>query len=205
MFDERDDSTGEASAIVSESLARKFFGSADPLERRIRLTAEDGSGPWLSVVGVVKDVRKTFSDTLYPDIYRPFAQEPRAYVALMCADVHASHAAGIGVRAAVMAENEALALSDVEPMSAVIASRRAQAGMLALFVGGVGVLALIVTTAGLYAVVGYLVRLRRREFAVRIALGAEAGRIIRAVLEQARWMVVAGIVAGIALALGPAG
>jgi putative ABC transport system permease protein len=202
MFDERDDSTGEASAIVSESLARKFFGSADPLERRIRLTAEDGSGPWLSVVGVVKDVRKTFSDTLYPDIYRPFAQEPRAYVALMVRTSTLPMLQERGVRAAVMAENEALALSDVEPMSAVIASRRAQAGMLALFVGGVGVLALIVTTAGLYAVVGYLVRLRRREFAVRIALGAEAGRIIRAVLEQARWMVVAGIVAGIALALG---
>jgi predicted permease len=201
LFDARDDSTTGAAVIVSQSLARRLFGAAEPIQRRVRLATPDGSAPWLTVVGVVKEVRKTFSDTLYPDLYRPFTQQPRAYVALMVRSSTPPLLQERGVREALMAENEALALSDVEPMSVVVAARRGQAGMLAYFVGGVGILALIVTASGLYAVVGYLVRLRRREFAVRMALGAEARRIVGAVLHQARWMVLGGLVAGLAMSL----
>lgn len=201
LFDSRDDSTGVMAAVVSQVLARRFFGEGDPVGRRVRMATADSSAPWLTIVGVVRDVRKTYSDSLFPDLYRPFAQQPRAYMALMVRSSTPPMLQERGVREALMAEDDALALSDVEPMSVVVAARRGQAGMLALFVGGVGLLALAVTLAGLYAVIGYLVRLRRREFAVRMALGAQAHRIVTAVLGQARIMVLAGMLIGLGLAL----
>jgi hypothetical protein len=200
VFDDRDDATSLPVAIVSRALAASLWGTDDVLGKRVRPVTADGAAPWLTVVGVTSDVRKTYSDSLFPDLYRPFAQDPRAYFALM---VRAAGPLGVerGVRDAVSAEDPTLALADVEPMAVVVAARRGQTGMLAGFVGGVATVALGLTIAGLYAVVSYLVRTRRRELAVRLALGARTSGIVGAVLAEARSMIVAGLVLGVALAL----
>lgn len=200
-FEPGDDSTSAQAAIVSEDLARRFWGPEDPLGRRVRRVTPDGDAPWLTVVGVVRDVRKTYSDTLHPDLYRPFSQDPRAYFALMVGVTGPPLSLARPVQEAVSALDPGLALADVEPLGAVIAARRSQTGMLATFVGGIGLLAFGLAVAGLYAVVAYLVRLRRREFAVRVALGAPVRQVVSAVLAESRGMIAIGVVGGVSLAL----
>jgi ABC-type antimicrobial peptide transport system permease subunit len=145
---------------------------------------------------VVRDVRKTYSDSLYPDLYQPFAQGPRAYAAVMVRTGSDPGGFEDPVRRAVMAEESTLALSDLEPMSELLRARRGRAAILAGMVGGIALLAFGLTLVGLYAVVAHLGRLRRREYAVRTALGAQPGTIVREVLREARGMLGLGIVLG---------
>lgn len=145
---------------------------------------------------MVRDVRKTYSDSLYPDVYQAFDQALRAYAALMVRTVSNPGGLADAVRRAVMAEEETLALSDLEPMTELLQARRGRAAILAGIVGGIAVLAFVLTIVGLYSVVSYLGRLRRREYAVRTALGARPSAIVRAVLGEAWGMLGLGLLLG---------
>jgi hypothetical protein len=200
-FDRRDQSGAPPSAIVSETLARRLWGEpAAAVGRRVRLASAATPGPWLTVVGASGDVRKTYSDSLYPDLYRPFDPAPRAYNAIMVQAAGDPAALEGPVRRAVAAGDESLAISDVESMATLLRARRGRSGIMTSFVGVVAVLSLGLTVFGLYAVVSYLVHLRRREFALRIALGARPAQIVRAVFGEARAMVLVGLGSGLALA-----
>ncbi|HEX9894374.1 MAG TPA: ABC transporter permease, partial [Gemmatimonadales bacterium] len=205
LFDQRDLPDGEPVTVVSRALATRLWSTGDAVGRRLRLGNVDSPGPWLTVIGVVGEVRKTYSDSLYPDLYRPFAQAPRAYAALLVRTGGDPLPLQDQIRLAVAAEDESLALSDVEPMRSLLSARRGRPGILAAFVGGVAVVAFGLTIFGLHAVVGYLVRLRRREFAVRVALGAKPGQIVYAVLAEARPMLGLGLAGGVALAWATVG
>jgi putative ABC transport system permease protein len=195
LFDQRDDPGASPSAVVSQALADRLWPDGQAIGKRLR-QAGRAQEPWLTVVGVVRDVRKTYSDSLYPDVYQAFAQAPRAYAALMVRTM--AHPGGLGdaVRRAVMAEEESLALSDLEPMTELLKARRGRAAILAGIVGGIAVLAFVLTIVGLYSVVSYLGRLRQREYAVRTALGARPSAIVRAVLGEAWGMLGLGLLLG---------
>ena len=205
VFDQRDLAEAEPVAVVSEALSRRFWGSADASGRRLRLVNGETPGPWLTVVGVTKDVRKTYGDSLLPDVYRPFEQAPRAYTAVLVRTRSDPASLERPIREAVARDAESLALSDVEPMALLLRSHRGPAQVLAIFVGGIALLAFGLTVLGLAAVVGYLVRLRRREFAVRVALGASPRQIVRAVFGEARGMLGVGLALGTVLAWAATG
>jgi predicted permease len=199
LFDGRDTPESWAAAIVSETLARRFWPAEPALGKRVR-RAGRGPEPWLTVVGVVRDIRKTYSDSLYPDLYQPLDQAPRAYAALMVRTAGDPAALEDVVRRAVMAEEATLALSDLEPMSDLLRARRGRTTILAGTVGAIALLAFGLTVVGLYAVVAYLGRLRRREYAIRIALGAQPSALAGQVFSEARGMLGFGILLGACLA-----
>lgn len=194
-FDDRDGEGTLPVAVVSETLARQIAGPGDPLGRRIRIAAGN-EPPWLTIVGVTGDVRKTYSDSLYPDVYRPLAQAPRGYLALMIRTDGNPASLAEPVRRAVAGIETSLSLSEVEPMSAVLTSRRGRTVILATAVTAMAALAVGLTGFGLYAVLGYLVRLRHKELAVRQALGATGSQLLGVLLgDLAR-------IGGAGLALG---
>jgi predicted permease len=205
LFQDQDDAEHEPVAVISRALARRLWPDASAIGRRLRSGPVEDDQPWLRVVGVVGEIRKSYSDSLYPDLYRPLAQAPRAYTALLVRTAGDPLSLERAIRTAVAEENPVLALSDVEPMTRVLADRQGRTRVLASFVGGVATLSFALTMVGLYAVVAYLVRVRRREFAIRSALGATPPQLGRQVLREARGMLGLGIVAGLAGAVAVSG
>lgn len=204
-FDQRDGFGGAPVAVVSERLVERLWPGSDGLGQRLRMTGPDEPSPWRTVIGVTAEVRKTYSDSLYPDLYLNNAQVGRWYLALVVR-TRGNPIASIGpIRAAVAREHEALALAELEPMTDLLATRRGRTGVLASLVGGVAGLAFVVTGFGLYAVVGYLVRLRRREFAIRSAMGARPATLVAAVIGDASGMLLAGVALGLLTTLGSTG
>jgi putative ABC transport system permease protein len=204
LFDDRDRDTLDRVAIVSEALSRRLWNTADGTGRRLR-RAGDEPGAWLTVVGVVGEVRKSYTDSLYPDVYLPFEQLPRAFGTVMVRTRTEPLALEPRIREAAASADPTLALAEVEPMAVMLRDRRGPARVLAGFVGGVAVLGFGLTVLGLAAVVGYLVRLRRREFAVRLTLGARPMQIVRRVFRDAGGMLGVGLLLGVGLAWGLAG
>jgi ABC-type antimicrobial peptide transport system permease subunit len=193
-----DDQAGrEPVAVISQNLAHRLWPNGSALGQRIRTgPAEDGN-PWQKVVGVVRDIRKTYSDSLYPDIYLPLEQAPRGYTALLIRTAGDPRALEQQIRSTVATESPRLALSDVESMTELLADRRGRNTILATFVSSVAMACFGLTIVGLYAVVSYLVRLRRKEFAIRATLGATGPKLGREVLAEARGMLGLGIVTGL--------
>jgi len=184
--------------IISDTLARELWPGEEAVGRRLRTVI--GTDDWIEVVGVVAGVRARGLDAApVGEMYRPYAQDPMASMALVVRTTGEPTAAAAGVRAIVQRADENVALSDVRPVTDVVAASvarpRATATLLVVFAA----LALALGVVGVHGVVAYAVTQRTREFGVRLAVGARAGDLVRLVLGDAAALV------GIGLALGLAG
>jgi putative ABC transport system permease protein len=173
----------------------------------VQLSAPGGLTPY-RIVGLVSDaVYRNPREGFVPTLYVPIAQRREVW-----ADVTLTVAAAPGQRAAVQHALVA-ALRDVDPRTsftfrtfdelarATVVQERLVA-LLSSFFGG---LALLLAAVGLYGVVSHAVSRRRTEFGVRMALGADSGRILRLVLRHVGGMIILGLVAGTVLSLWLAG
>jgi hypothetical protein len=149
------------------------------------------------VIGVVADVRKTLVAENPPDLYVPIAQRPP-----ILAELVVTGAAGLerldAVRAAVWRVNPELPLNEVRRLDEDVALASLPARFLAWLLSGFALFAVVLATLALYGVVAFAVTERRREIAVRMALGADARAVVRLFLRQATVLVAAGMAAGLA-------
>jgi predicted permease len=185
-------------AVVNEAMARRFWPGGSPIGRRIYLGELDH--PSHEIVGVARD-----------HAVRTIGEEPRPYL-------HLPGAAGLGIGLVVRTTTPAVsalsmlrqALWKLEPnivfkkdvsaaeiAAETMAPTRIGAGLLGAF----GALALLLAAVGLYGVIAYSVSLRTREVGIRMAVGADRGRIVRMVLGQGARLAAAGIVLGTLAAL----
>ncbi len=191
-------------ALVSRTLAKRLFGDADPLGRRIRLGALDAADPWLTIVGTVGDVANPdLSEPPAPTVYVPLAQRPSRALAVFARTRDAA-AVTQALRASVARLDGSLALYDARLISDVfweeLASDRVIVGMFAVF----GLVALLLASVGLYGVVSYAASQRTAEIGVRMALGASRASVLRLVLTDGARMLGLGLIVGLALALAVA-
>ena len=207
-FTPADDENAVPVAIVSESLARQVWGEASPLGERIVLPGLDFDGDEaeraLSVVGVAADVYHAALDRQpAPAVYVPWPQHPSRTRTLSVIAAVEGKAAGFAesVRQAVRARDPGLPLGPARTMQSWLRSSTAEprfrAGLLSLFAG----LALLLAMLGLYGVTSYALSKRRREVAIRLAVGASHQAIERLLLRQALTFVVAGQVVGTVIAV----
>jgi putative ABC transport system permease protein len=205
-FTTRDTAEAPKVAIVSERIVREYFpgGPNAALGRRVRLG--DG-GEWLTVVGVVADIRQQGLDRdLKPMIYAPFQQGRADPFLLRFVSFVARTATPASVVEGIRAEIRRVApdlpiassLTMDEAVSASVASPRFRMWLLVLFATA----ATLIATCGLYGLMAYAVTQRRREIGVRMALGATRRDVLRLVLTRAMRIVVAGLIAGLAGAVG---
>ncbi len=192
-FDERDRSDGRPVAIVSETAARRFWPDRDAVGGRVRFPWPG----WMSVVGVVRDVKNNDlrADPL-PAMYVPLEQLPTFPVwAITRADAPA--VARQAIRNAVARVAPDAPVSGEQTLNRLVersvATPRSATVMLVSF----GALALLLGAVGTYGLVAYRVEGRRREIAVRIALGAEDSSLIRMVLRDGLRLALAGVAAGV--------
>ena len=193
-------------AIISERIVREYFpgGPDEALGRRVRLGDHAG---WLTVVGVVADIRQRGLDQpVTPMIYVPFQQErDNPFLLRFVAFVARTSTPGSvleGIRAEIRRAAPDLPIQSTVTMDEAVAASVSQPRFRTLLVGLFAMTAMLIATCGLYGLMAYAVTQRRREIGVRMALGADRGDVLRLVLMRALRIVVAGLIVGLAGAAG---
>lgn len=195
----------EPVALVSESLARELWGGADPIGRTLRAAAPSSSGTpevrRFTVVGVVDDVRRAFDDAEPREFYTAWMQAAPDRFATFYARTSAS--ADTWARAldgVTKALDPRVRIGIVRSLRDDDQEARETRFLVALF-GALALFAVLIAVTGLVGVTAYAIQQREREIAIRMALGAESGRIARDILRGALLLVMLGLAVGVAVAL----
>jgi putative ABC transport system permease protein len=213
------DRIGAPVAVVNETFARTFWKDLDPILRRVRPRFGDET-PWVTVVGVVKDVKQGGVDRATgTELYLLLEQLPQVFPTLpvlnsILRSITDSGAMNIVVRSgvpmatlqpaiasAVREADPSLPVIGLRPMGDVISGSLRQPRMLMHLFGGFAGLALLLAAIGTYGVLSYLVTQRRREIGIRMALGAGRETVLRSVMAHGLTLSLIGLAAGLAAAL----
>ena len=191
-------------AVINETMAREFFGPADPVGKRFKL-GSDGSGPWRTVVGVVADVKSSSLEAeIRPQLYLPHGQWPWASMTIIVRTKGDPATLGGAVRAELKRLDPALPAARMrwlrEVVSQASAPRRFQMALMVFFAAT----ALLLAAVGIYGLVAYLTQRRAHEMGVRLALGATRSEILRLVVGQGMRPVALGSMCGLAGSLAAA-
>jgi putative ABC transport system permease protein len=186
-------------AVVNEAFARRHFGGADPVGRRIQGGSWSPAAPWSTIVGVVRDVSYSGgpADEPEPTVYLPYAQHLylRSPFVLIRSSADAASLAP-AVRRLVSDLDPAVPLRDVATMEDRVRGSTAAPRLRTTFLSLLAGVALVLAVTGIYGVVAYDVTQHRRETAVKRALGASWRDISRAALGSGLRFTAAGIVMG---------
>lgn len=202
-FNEGDKQGAPQVAIINETMARRYYPSADvstALGQSFTFGGEDANAR-VSIVGIVKDIKyETLGEDPRPYVYLPFQQ---SYSGLMT--LHVRTLPGVagnvlaGVRREVAALDKDLPLLDVMPMTEQIGLSLLPLRVATTIGGTLGTVGLLLAAIGIFGVVSYSVSQRTREVGIRMALGAQKGDVLRLVMRQGLWLALIGVGIGWAL------
>ena len=219
LFTARDNETAELVAVVNESFVRKFFKSGeDPIGQHFGLDLPENAGH-LRIVGVVRDMRFASFGMRYPMrpmFYVPLAQTvPYTQPEMQRIELQSHFVGGLmlvtrlspgalePVLTRALAEvDPALTIVSVRTMAQRVAMTFDEERSVATLAGLFGIVALLLAAIGLYGVTAYSVAQRTSEIGIRMALGANRGRIVDLVLRHAFARVALGLLLGVPLAVG---
>ena len=202
-FSDEDDERSRPVAIVNQRLAGMLWPGQAAIGRRFRPVAR--SGRWIEVVGVVATGKYQFLfEDAQPYFYLPIAQEYTGLRVLQVRTSVAPESVRPAVERAIGAREPNLPLYDIQSMAQALGSGP---GLFPARVGAVaiatfGLLAFALAIVGLYGLVSYLASQRSHEIGVRMAVGATSRDVVRLVLRDGLAIVLCGLAAGLAMALG---
>jgi predicted permease len=205
LLEPGDRAGGAPVAVVSEEFARQAWPGADPIGRRVRRGRPDQiNRPWMTVVGVVADVKEDRFNlrVARPVWYLPYEQvENTLTVTVVVRAAGDASAVAADVRRAILAVDPAQPASSVHSLPDTVADVLVTERFAAALIGTLAALGVLIAAIGLYGVMAHAVQRRTREFGVRMALGSRRGAIVRLVLRSGAGMAGIGLVIGLAAAL----
>lgn len=204
FFSSRDTADAPGAAIVSESTARRLWPDVDAIGKRLAIAAGvtvDNKYPTQTVVGIVKDVRYRGIDDGRFDIYMPATQTQHRVRHLMVRAVGDPAAVARSVQAALRDAKTPTLVTGVTTMERVVTDVIAPWRFSMTLLVGLAALGVFLAAAGLFALVAYSVEQRAPELALRLAIGANPGAILRLVMWEAGSFALAGLAVGIVLSL----
>jgi putative ABC transport system permease protein len=180
-------------AVINETMARRFWPNEDVVGKRFRILFS----PWITVVGVVGDVKQAgLTEPPTPQMYLSGLQEPSANMTLVVRAASSATVAPI-IRRDLRALDKELPIGAMETMDRVVWNSVGRPRFNALLLGVSGAIALVLAVIGVYGVIAYAVQRRTHEIGIRRALGAQTRDVLRLVLGQALGLVFSGIVVGV--------
>lgn len=193
-------------AVISRTAAKRFWPKGDAIGQRVWFGGGsnfDSPERGAEIVGIVGDVAYQPFDRRanFASFYTPYAQFTFPSRAVFVKTVQDPMAALPDIRRAVTSVDPELALQDPQPLADQLRASWARQRLDTALFSGFGLAALGLAASGIFAVLAYSVRTRRREFGIRIALGAKPERIIRLVLGEGMAFPVAGLIIGLAASL----
>ena len=202
LFEARDNDTAPRVAIVDESLAQTYWPNQDPIGKRLHMGGRASTAPWITVVGVVQQVRnRTLEARSRVEVYFPESQVPVTGMTL------AILAAGNPMNLVPTIQREVASIDPdlpvyrvrtmTEVMGDSLARRRLALVLLAVFAG----LALLLAAIGIYGVTSYGIAQRQVEIGVRMALGADRRMVLNMLMRSGLTTICIGLGVGIVLAL----
>ena len=191
-------------ALISERLAQRYWpGQSAPLGRRIKVGLPEAPGEWLTIVGVVGDVKHdVWERAPRGTVYVPYLQAPSRAMDIGIRStgdpLQLAHAAMAAVRSVDSEEP----VSDMRTMDRLIRDNAIGMTYVSILMGVFGVLALVLSCIGVYGVMAYLVSEQTHEIGIRVALGASTGNVLGLVFRLGLAATMIGLAAGLVVAYG---
>jgi len=196
-FDEHDSEQSTAVVIINEKLAREYFPGEDPVGRRIVLAYNNQRIP-REIVGVAPDVRQDApGEPVKPEILVPWKQLPWLSGTLVLRANRDPAAVQKLVQEALWSINKDLPASTAVTLDEVLSADVATPRLYMILFGLFSTVAVMLASLGIYGLLAYIVSRRANEMAIRIAVGARSGTILRLVIGEGIRLSVLGIVAGL--------
>ena len=194
-------------ALVNARLAETFWPGESPLGRRFRF-ADDEARPWLTVIGVIPNIRTVKLDesrATPPTAYLPHRLISTRNYGIVVRTRSNPESVTAALRTAIHAVDPAIALFDVYPMAQVRWLSYWMYVMWGTMFGVLGVIALFIAAVGVYGVAFFTAAQRTREIGIRVALGARRGQVVGPMMRQVGWLSSVGLALGVlgALAVTP--
>jgi len=199
------DGPGKAKvAIISETMAKKFFAGRNPLGLHIACCAANSGKPDIEIVGVVKNTKQGHvRDADLPFMYLPYAQQPVIREMTFYTYTQQDPLLAVSaLRSTVRELDGNLPIFGVKTMERVVDEDLFGERMVAVLSAGFGTLAALLAAMGIYGVLAYLVVQRTREIGIRMALGAETAHVRFLIVKEVGAMVALGVAVGLPLAYG---
>jgi len=214
IWDYTENMRGAALMVINQTMARQLWPNGDAIGHQVKIPslkdqppyqrAAAGADGWFQIIGVAADVRDDgLRNPIKPQVYVPYTAQMWMFTQILVRTRVAPLSILRDIRAEIVKidpEQQVMRVRDLETWIKGM-QEYAQQRLVATLFGIFSVLALALAAVGLYSVVSYGVATRANEFGIRMALGAEAGDVIRIVLSSTAIQVSSGVAAGIALSV----
>ncbi len=197
-FDDRDAADAPPVAIVSESLAKRFWPGRSAIGQRIKWGEEDSKDSWSTIVGVVAEVNyDPWRHDVLPTIYFPFRQRPASNAYVTVRSTADPQALLPLLRAAIGNVDPEQPIYEVLPLNRVISNQLLGLSYVAVIMGVIGLMALVLSAVGVSGVMAFSVVQRKHETGIRMALGASQRDVLRMFVANGLKLLSLGLVIGL--------
>jgi putative ABC transport system permease protein len=185
-------------AVINERMAARYWPNEDPIGRRITLGLPRPENPWITIVGIARDVPHRAVDSKpEPDWYASRLVAPQRHRYVFVRSALPASTLTASIRQTVAAIDPHQPLTSVKTMEQVIGTTTAPRRFNALLLGVFAAIALALAALGIYSVISYSITLRTQEIGIRMALGANRPAILRMVLQKGIMLTLTGAVIGL--------
>jgi putative ABC transport system permease protein len=196
LFTEADNEGAPRVAIINETLARSYFAGVNPLGQRIALKGE--ADKWLEIVGVTADVKQFGLDMEnQPGFYQPYRQKGVAFMTLAIRTAVEPATMIPAMRSRISEIDKFTAVTRVRTLEEMVSESVAQPRFYLLLLTLFACIALVLAALGIYSLMSYAVSQRAHEIGIRMALGAEAKRIVTLIVSHGMTLIITGVVIGL--------